>query len=212
VVRVEARARYLDTEGGVHESVGGTSFDLFGPLRVFKYADDEIRFGEESYVHLSVSNGGDRSLVVALTDSAGRDFKTDSSLEWKMTIPPGESRTASYTVDAKKPGDGQTLPPAEATYSVDGTIYKVKSSSPVVDVIGPLVEVGQRCILRQSQAGGDGDGDGDRKERREPEDESLSEGDRPGMGDPRRGGDGDQPSPLARGGGDRLHHILPGSG
>jgi len=141
VVRVEARARYLDTEGGVHESVGGTSFDLFGPLRVFKYADDEIRFGEESYVHLSVSNGGDRSLVVALTDSAGRDFKTDSSLEWKMTIPPGESRTASYTVDAKKPGDGQTLPPAEATYSVDGTIYKVKSSSPVVDVIGPLVEV-----------------------------------------------------------------------
>ncbi len=144
-LRVEARARYLDPEGGVHEAVGGTSLEIFGPLRVSKYAEEEVRFGEESYVHLSVSNTGPRPQEVVLTDSVGRDFLTGATLEWRMTVPPGESEGASYTVTAKRPGEGQALPPAEATYSVDGKGYRVRSMAPVVDVVGPLVEVEKRA-------------------------------------------------------------------
>ncbi|HOO53664.1 MAG TPA: hypothetical protein PLM24_01215 [Methanothrix sp.] len=140
-VLVKAHARYLDADGGFHEAWGGTSFDLFGPLKVYKHAEDAIKFGEKSFVHLSLSNGGDRTLEVDLSDSAGRDFQADSALKWMMTIPPGGSETASYTISAKKPGDGQILPPADAAYILDGKTYKVTSASPVIDVIGPMVEV-----------------------------------------------------------------------
>lgn len=152
-VRVEAGARYLDPQGGVHEAVGGTSFEIFGPIRAFKYAEEEIRFGEESYVHLSVSNSGPGPQEVVLTDSVGRDFRTGATLEWRMTIPSGGSESASYTVSAKKPGEGQSLPPAEATYSVDGTGYRVRSAAPVVDVIGPLVEVEKKASSSRVEVG-----------------------------------------------------------
>lgn len=140
-VLVKAHARYLDSEGGFHESWGGTSFDLFGPLKVNKYTEDAIKFGKKSYVHLSISNGGDKTLKVELTDSTGRDFQADAALNWKMTIPPGGTETASYTISPKVPGEGQILPPAEAAYSLDEKTYKITSTGPVIDVIGPLVEV-----------------------------------------------------------------------
>jgi hypothetical protein len=140
-VFLRAHAQYLDSEGGVHESWGGTSFDIFGPLKLYKRTEDEIWFGKRGYVHLTVSNGGDRALEVDLSDSTGRDFAADASLRWKMTIPPGSSEAASYTISAKKPGEGQILPPAEAVYTIDGRAYTVKSTSAIVDVIGPLVEV-----------------------------------------------------------------------
>jgi len=140
-VFVRVHARYLDSEGGFHESWGGTSFDLFGPLKIHKRAEDAIKFGKRGYVHLTISNGGDRTLEVEITDSAGRNFQADAALGWKMTIPPGGTQTASYTISAEKPGEGQVLPPAEAAYTIDGVVYKITSTSPVVDVIGPLVEV-----------------------------------------------------------------------
>lgn len=140
-ILVRAHARCLDSEGGFHESWGGTSFDLFGPLKIHKRAEDAIKFAKRSYVHLTISNGGDRTLEVEITDSAGRNFQADAALSWKMTIPPGGTQTASYTISAEKPGEGQVLPPAEAAYTIDGVVYKITSTSPVVDVIGPLVEV-----------------------------------------------------------------------
>lgn len=140
-ILVRAHARCLDSEGGFHESWGGTSFDLFGPLKIHKRAEDAIKFAKRSYVHLTISNGGDRTLEVEITDSAGRNFQADADLSWKMTIPPGGTQTASYTISAEKPGAGQVLPPAEAAYTIDGVVYKITSTSPVVDVIGPLVEV-----------------------------------------------------------------------
>ncbi len=138
---VRVNARCLDSEGGFHESWGGTSFDLFGPLKIHKRAEDAIKFAKRAYVHLTISNGGDRTLEVEITDSAGRNFQADAALSWKMTIPPGGTQTASYTISAEKPGEGQVLPPAEAAYTIDGVVYKITSTSPVVDVIGPLVEV-----------------------------------------------------------------------
>ncbi len=144
-VQVVAVARYLDSEGDLHQSVGLTSFEVFGPLRVYKYADEEMNFGEKSYVHLTLRNVGNRSLEVELSDSPGRNFQADSNLLWNMTVPPGGTETASYTVTAKKPGDGQILPPAEAAYSIDGMAFRVGSASPVIDVIGPLVEVEKKA-------------------------------------------------------------------
>lgn len=140
-VSLRVHARYLDSEVGVHESWGGTSFDIFGPLKLYKRTEDEIRFGKSGYVHLTASNGGDRALEADLSDSTGRDFAADAALRWKMTIPPGSSEAVSYTISAKKPGEGQILPPAEAVYTIDGRAYTVKSTSAIVDVIGPLVEV-----------------------------------------------------------------------
>jgi hypothetical protein len=152
-ILVKAHARYLDSEGDPHESWGGTSFDLFGPLKVHKYTEDSIKFGKKSFVRLTLSNGGDRTVGVELTDSAGRDFQADTALNWKMTIPPGSTQTASYSISAKKPGEGQILPPAEAAYSIDGKVYKVTSTSPVVDVIGPLVEVEKEVSARRIKTG-----------------------------------------------------------
>jgi hypothetical protein len=148
-------ARYLDSEGGAHESWGGTSFDLFGPLKVNKRTEDSIRFGERGYVHLTASNGGERSLEVDLSDSAGKSFAADAALSWKMTIPPGGTETESYTISAKRPGEGQILPPAEAVYTIDGKVYKVTSTSPVVDVIGPLVEVKKTVSSSKVETGGE---------------------------------------------------------
>ena len=150
-----AHARYLDSEGGVHESWGGTSIEIFGPLQVSKYPEDSMKFGEKSFVHLSISNGGNRTLEVDVTDSAGQNFRADSSLKWKMTVPPGGTETASYSISAKTPGEGQTLPPAEAVYTIDGVVYKVTSTSPVVDVIGPLVVVKKTVSSSKVETGGE---------------------------------------------------------
>jgi hypothetical protein len=154
-VFLKVHARYLDSEGGAHESWGGTSFDLFGPLKVNKRTEDSIKFGEKSFVHLTISNGGNRTLEVDAADSAGQNFQADSYLKWKMTIPPGGTETASYTISAKRPGEGQTLPPAEAVYAIDGMVYKVTSTSPVVDVIGPLVDVRKTLSSSKVEPGGE---------------------------------------------------------
>ncbi|MDF0589817.1 COG1361 family protein [Candidatus Methanocrinis natronophilus] len=154
-VSVKVRARYLDDRGVAHESWGGTSFRIFGLLKLNKYAEEAMKLEDESIVRLSVSNRGERPLVVDLTDSAGRDFETGTPLNWKISIPPGEMESKSYTIRAKKPGVGQVLPPAVATYSIDGVTYRVTSRSPVIDVIGPLVEVDKKAAPTTVRVGED---------------------------------------------------------
>lgn len=153
-VAVKVHARYLDPEGGLHDSWGATSFDLSGPLRVYKRTKDAIKFGDMGYVHLTVSNRGNRTLEVDLSDSAGRDFQADAALNWRMKIPAGGTEAASYSISAKKPGQGQVLPPAEAAYSLDGKSYRVSSASPIVDVIGPLVVVEKNASSARVEVGG----------------------------------------------------------
>ena len=154
-VSVKVRARYLDGRGVAHESWGGTSFRILGPLKLNKYAEDAMKLKDESIVRLSVSNRGERPLVVDISDSAGRDFEVDTPLKWKISIPSGDMESKSYTIRARKPGEGQTLPPAEATYSIDGVTYRVTSRSPVVDVIGPLVEVEKKAAPTTVREGED---------------------------------------------------------
>ncbi len=154
-VTVRVHARYLDPEGGLHESWGGTSFDLSGPLQVYKRTGDAIKFGDRGYVHLTLSNRGDRTLEVELSDSAGRDFQADAALGWRMKIPAGGTEAVSYTISAEKPGQGQVLPPAEAAYSLDGKSYRVSSTSPVVDIIGPLGEVEKTPSTTRVEVGGE---------------------------------------------------------
>ena len=152
-VFVKVQARYLDGDGSVYESWGGTSFRIYGPLRINKYADEAMKLKDKSLVRLSVSNRGDRPLVVDISDSVGREFRADSGLNWKATIPPGEMETRSYAITARKPGEGQVLPPAEATYTLDGRTYRVASRSAVIDVIGPLVEVEKKASATTVQKG-----------------------------------------------------------
>lgn len=152
-VSVKVQARYLDDDGGLHESCGGTSFRIFGPLKLNKYAEEAMKLKDKSLVRLSVSNRGDRPLVVDISDSAGREFRADFALNWKISIPPGEMETRSYAITARKPGEGQVLPPAEATYTLDGSSYRVASRSPVIDVIGPLVEVEKKASASTVQKG-----------------------------------------------------------
>ena len=152
-VSVKVQARYLDGDGSVYESWGGTSFRIYGPLRINKYADEAMKLKDKSLVRVSVSNRGDRPLVVDISDSVGREFRADSVLNWKATIPPGGMETRSYAITARKPGEGQILPPAEGTYTLDGRTYRVASRSPVIDVIGPLVEVEKKASATAVQKG-----------------------------------------------------------
>ncbi len=151
--RVKARARYLDPEGDFGEAWGGTIFDVFGPLKLHKYLEETQNFGEDFYVYLSLRNSGNKTLNVEVTDSTGRDFETGSSLRWDLEIPSGSSEVMSYRLGATRPGEEQTLPPAEAVYSLDGVSYKVFSVCPVIDVIGPLVETKKRASSVKVRAG-----------------------------------------------------------
>ena len=153
--RVKARARYLDPEGDPGEAWGETIFDVFGLIKLHKYLEETQNFGEDFYVCLSLRNSGNKTLNVEVTDSAGRDFETDSSLEWDLEIPSGSSEVMSYRLGATRPGEEQTLPPAEAVYSMEGVSYKVFSESPVVDVIGPLVEIKRRASSARVRVGED---------------------------------------------------------
>lgn len=138
--KVTAHACYLDSEGDPLESWGGTLFSVFGPLKIDKYAEENQKLGEKSYVHITLRNCGKTILKIELKDSTCRNFETDSSLKWNFEILPGKTETVSYQIEPKDPGDGQILPSAEATYQIDRKTYKATSSSPVIDVLGPQVE------------------------------------------------------------------------
>jgi len=150
---VTAHARYLDAEGDPVQSWAGTSFGVFGPLKLNKYVEDEQNFGDEIYAHLSLRNTGNRTLKVKLTDSVGRDFQTTSPLEWYLEMPPGDAKTVSYKLSAETPGEGQVLPSAEAVYDLKSITYKVSSESPAIDIIGPLVEAKKKASSRKVELG-----------------------------------------------------------
>ncbi len=144
-LKIRAHARYSDPQEKAYESWGGTAFHISGPLQLHKRVEDTQELQKSYYVINSLRNSGNRTLTLDLSDSTGSGFQTNSSLIWKLNLSPGEAKTISYLIKAKKPGLGQILPNAEVRYSWGEKSYTVRSERPVVDVFGPLIEV-QRSV------------------------------------------------------------------
>lgn len=140
-LKLWAHAEYTDPEGRTYETWGGAVFRISGPLQLHKSVEEIQDFQKSYYVINSLRNSGNRTLALTLSDSTGSGFHTNSSLDWKLYLYPGEAKTESYRIKAKHPGMGQVLPDAEAIYNWDNRSYTVRSERPVVDVFGPLIEV-----------------------------------------------------------------------
>ncbi len=140
-LKLRAHADYSDSLGRTYESWGGAVFRISGPLQLNKRVEETQNFQKSYYVINSLRNSGNRTLELTLSDSTGSGFHTNSSLSWKLDLLPGEARTESYRIQAKKPGVGQVLPEAEARYRWENRSYTVRSERPVVEVFGPLIEV-----------------------------------------------------------------------
>jgi len=140
-LEIRAHAEYSDPDGMAYESWGGAVFRISGPLQLHKRVEEIQDFQKSYYVINSLRNAGNRTLAITLSDSTGSGFHSNSSLNWKLNLSPGEMKTKSYRIEAKRPGKAQVLPDGEARYSWDNRSYTVHSERPVVDVFGPLIEV-----------------------------------------------------------------------
>lgn len=150
---VRVQAEYEDPDGNIHEAFGGTTFRVEGCLQAHKQVEDSQDFGKSYYVIDSLRNCGNRTLELELSDSTGEDFQTDSYLHWQVNLSPGEAKTVSYKIAGKRPVQGRSLPPAEASFVFEGKTFRVSSESPVVDVLGPFIE-GRRSISPRKVAPG----------------------------------------------------------
>jgi hypothetical protein len=141
LVTISAVASFEDSEGTSYQSPAQTSFRVAGPLQLHKRFDEKQRFGKKYFVVNTLRNTGNRSLSVTLEDFAGSSFKARSSLNWNLLLGSGKTEVISYALEANRPGIALTLPASKASYSIDGRNYEVESESPVVDVVGPSLEV-----------------------------------------------------------------------
>lgn len=152
-LEVRIIAEYLDPEGESHQSWGGTTFRLLGPIKLHKRVDEVMEFSDSSHVINSIRNLGNRTLTIDLYDSTGPNFITDDSLDWRVVLKPGESKTFSYRINAKKPGMGQALNDATASYRFGEKTYTVHSEIPLIDVIGPQIDVTRKINPSRVKAG-----------------------------------------------------------
>lgn len=150
---VRVHAEFKDPDGNRHDAFGGTTFRVEGCLQIHKQVEESQDFGKSYYVIDSLRNCGNRTLELELSDSIGEDFQTDAYLHWQVNLSPGESKTVSYKITGKRPLQGQSLPPADASFVFEGKTFRVFSESPVVDVLGPFIEV-QRSISSTKVAPG----------------------------------------------------------
>ncbi|MFB3763878.1 MAG: hypothetical protein ACE14P_01365 [Methanotrichaceae archaeon] len=140
-VLVRVRARYTDMDGNAGLSFGGTTFLISGSVQLHKTVEDDQEFGRTYYATDSISNMGERTLNIKLSDSTGPDFSTNSPLKWEFKLPGGETKIFNYDLIAVKPGMGLILPGAQAEYNFGNETHTIRSERPVVDVMGPFVEV-----------------------------------------------------------------------
>ena len=124
-----------------HEAWGGTRFSVAGPIKLHKHVEDRQDFGKSYYVTNTLQNSGNRTVHVALSDSTGSHFKTNSTLNWEFNLSSGDTEVVSYQIQAKSPGENLALPPSEVSYILENKKYKVFSESPIADVVGPFIEV-----------------------------------------------------------------------
>lgn len=139
-VTVRAVADYIDPQKRHYQSRAGTAFLISGPLLIRKEVEELQEYGKGYFVVITLRNIGNRTLDLDVTDSPGQHFKADSALKREIEILPGSTELMSYKIEAKKPGLGLEIPPAQASYSLGGKRYTAKSESPLVDVFGPYVE------------------------------------------------------------------------
>ena len=140
-VELRVVAEYLDPEGESYQSTGGATLRLLGPIKLHKQVDEVMEFSDSSYVINSIRNLGNKTLAIDLSDSTGPNFKTDDPLDWRVVLKPGEARTFSYRINAKRPGMGQALDDAIASYRLGDKTYIIHSETPLIDVIGPQIDV-----------------------------------------------------------------------
>jgi len=152
-LEVRAHAQYKDPEGNAYQSWGGSRARISGPLLLHKRVEENQDFSESYYVINSLSNSGNRTLKVDLVDSTGEGFCTNDTLLWRILIPPGQTKTVSYKIKAKEPGLGLSLPDAIASFSLGEWIYTVHSNQPMVDVVGPWIDVRRRISPQKVRVG-----------------------------------------------------------
>jgi hypothetical protein len=144
-IEVRAHAEYADEWGRRHEAWGGTRFSVAGPIKLHKHIEDRQDFGKSYYVTNTLQNIGNRTLHLALSDSTGSHFKTNSTLTWEFNLSPSETEFVSYQVRAKSPGEKLALPSSEICYIFENKKYKIFSESPIAEVVGPFIE-GKRSV------------------------------------------------------------------
>jgi hypothetical protein len=142
---VRAHAKFADELGLGHEAWGGTRFSVAGPIKLHKHFEDRQDFGKSYYVTNTLQNSGNRTVHVALSDSTGSHFQTNSTLTWEFRLSPGETKAVSYQIQAKSPGENLALPQSEVSYILENKKYKIFSESPIADVVGPFIE-GKRSV------------------------------------------------------------------
>lgn len=147
-----ATATFRGQDDRMFISQAHASFRIDGPLLLHKRVDEAQRFGEMYYVSNVLRNIGNRTLLVRLEDSAGIGF--EGSFQPKdLEIRAGESQSVSYQMRARRPGEGQVILPAKASFIWNGERYQVSSESPIVSVYGPFLEVTRQIRPNSVEAG-----------------------------------------------------------
>lgn len=154
-LQIIVHAQYTDPDGNAYQSWGSSQARLSGPLLLRKRVEETQDLSESYYVIDSISNSGNMTLSVDLADFTGEDFYTNDTLLWRILLEPGQTKTVSYKIMAKEPGQGLSLPEAVASFNQRDWIYTVHSESPVIDVFGPLVDVKRSISPTRVSEGGE---------------------------------------------------------
>jgi hypothetical protein len=152
-LQVKVHAQYTDPDGNAHQSWGGGKAHISGPLRLFKRVEEAQELSESYYVINSLSNYGNRTFSVDLSDSTGKEFHSNETLQWKIVLEPGQTKIVSYCIKPIEPAMGISLPDAVASFRMGERIYTIHSNRPVVDVTGPLIDAKRSISPKRVKAG-----------------------------------------------------------
>lgn len=152
-LQVRVRAQYTDPDGNSHQSWGGGKAHISGPLRLYKRVEETQELSESYYVINSLSNYGNRTFSVDLSDSTGKEFNSNDTLQWKIVLEPGQTKTVSYCIKPIEPAMGISLPDAVASFRTGKRVYTIRSNRPVVDVTGPLIDAKRSISPKSVKAG-----------------------------------------------------------
>jgi len=151
--QLRAFCTFEDREGREYEARGGTRLRVSGSVQLHKMIDESQDFGKGYHVMDTLWNCGNKTTEIELDDSTGSGFVTSEELHWQIGLDPGQTKTLSYEILARKPGTGQVLPPAKARFALGGMDCTLTSESPIVDVLGPFVEVTRDASRRRVSPG-----------------------------------------------------------
>jgi len=152
-LQVKVHAQYTDPDGNAHQSWGGGKAHISGPLRLFKRVEEAQELSESYYVINSLSNYGNRTFSVDLSDSTGKEFHSNETLQWKIVLEPGQTKIVSYCIKPIEPAMGISLPDAVASFRMGERIYTIHSDRPVVDVTGPLIDAKRSISPKRVKVG-----------------------------------------------------------